>query len=430
MSYRTRSLLLLMALCLFVFPLLSGCGTNTTPRSNQQPGLSSTRPVKPFEAGPYNCKGSTHIASNGGATPRSLYFGGNRGNLYAVNAQTGSLRWCIRLSDPAPQITPRPCPFAHCPSIPAFLIVGTPAVVDGVVYVCVSGSDETGSTYAFNASDGSLRWHTASSCGMNSMAFMNNAIPLVDDGVVYSGLCALRAQDGQVLWQEIRANILQEGVFMPLAEADGILYASTQAAVYALNAADGSVRWRYPPHAEMTVGGLLAVSVSNQTLIVGTQGSVDQPETSAAYAVNIGNGSLRWYHLMGDYKGATFLNNVAYVSSGNSYLYAFNAINGTERWRSKLSYSPYPPIVAQGILYTNSNGAYAVDSADGKVLWHQSLGYDQSFSFGPSVVIDGTDFLSGTDGSGGGTIYALDARTGAEYWHSAAIDQLSPPAVA
>ena len=370
-----------------------------------------------------------HVAASSGAIPRSLYFGGDRGSLYAINAQTGELRWCIRLNDAAPQITPPPCPFAHCPSIPSFLIIGTPAVVDGVVYVCVSGSDETGTTYAFNARDGSLRWHTESSCGMNSMAFNNNAIPLVYNGVVYSGLCALRAQDGQVLWKESRANIVQEGAYMPLAEADGVLYVSTQAAVYALNAADGSVRWRYPPHAYMTVGGLLAVSVSNQTLIVGTEGSVDQPETSAAYAVNIGNGSLRWYHLMGDYKGAVLFNNVAYVSSGDEYMYALNAVSGNELWRTKLAYSPwYGPVLAQGILYTNSNGAYAIDSSDGKILWHQLLGADQSFSFGPSVVVDGIDYLSGTDGHGTSGIYALNAKTGAEYWHSAGINQISPPA--
>lgn len=429
MSYRTRSLLLSIAFCLLVFPLLSSCGMNTTPTSNQRPGLSTTRPVKPFVAGLYNCKENMHVAASGGATPRSLYFGDNRGNLYAVNAQTGSLRWCVHLNVPALQHT-IPCPFKHCPSMPAFIFVGTPAVVDGVVYVCVSGIPETGSTYAFNARDGSLRWHTESHCWMNSMAFYNTAVPLVNNGIVYSGLAALRAQDGQVIWKESRASIAQEGAFMPLGVADGVLYANTQAAAYAINAADGSVRWRYPSHALITVGGPLAISFSSQTLIIGSVGSVDQPETSAAYAVNIGNGSLRWYHLMGDYKGATFVNNVAYVSSGDSYLYAFNAISGHQLWRTRLDYSPYPPITAQGIVYTNSDGAYAIDSANGKILWHQSLGYNQSVSFGPSVVADGTDFLSSDNGqSFVNTIYALNASTGAEYWHSTAINQISPPAV-
>jgi outer membrane protein assembly factor BamB len=385
--------------------------------------------VKAFVAGPYNCKESMHIAANSGATPRSLYFGDNRGDLYAVNAQTGSLRWCVHLNIPVQQIT-SPCGIPHCPSIPVFLFVGTPAIVDGVVYVCVSSFDKPGSTYAFNASDGSLRWHTESNCGMNSMAFYDTAVPLVDNGIVYSGIAALRAQDGQVLWKESRASIVQEGAFMPLGVADGVLYANTQAAAYAFNAADGSMRWRYPSHASITVSGPLAVSFSNQTLIIGTTSSVDQPETSAAYAVNIGNGSLRWYHLMGDYKGATFVNNVAYVSSGDGYLYAFNAIDGHELWRTKLDYSSYPPTAAHGIVYTNSDGAYAVDSANGKILWHRSLGYDPSFSFGPPVVVDGTDFFSSMGGRQGiSTIYALNASTGAEYWHSSGSYQISPPAV-
>ncbi len=432
MSYRTRRLLLVTALYLLVFPFLSSCGSNTTPTSGQQPGLSNTQVSQPHEAGPYNCKGSIHFASNTSASPepapRSIYFGAVGGNLYAVNAQTGNLRWCIRLSNPGAQINP--CTTPRCPP-PIPLILGTPAVVDGVVYVCASGGGETGYTYAFNASDGSLRWRTQSDCWSVSIPFGDYAIPLVSNGVVYSGLYALRAQDGQALWKETHINLAQDGELILLAVANGVVYACTEAAVYALNAADGSIRWRYPPHTYMTVGGPLVVSVSNQTLIVGTQGSVDQPQTSAVYAVNTENGTLRWYHLMGDYVGATFLNNVAYVSSGDMYLYAFNAIKGNVLWRSKLGYSAwYAPFMAKGILYTNSDGAYAVDSANGRILWHKSLGADQSFSFDPSVVIDGTDFLSNTDGHGISTLYALNASNGAEYWHSAGINQVSPLAVA
>jgi outer membrane protein assembly factor BamB len=422
------------AFCLLVFPLLSSCGSNTTPTSSQQPGLSNIRAAQPFEAGPYNCKGNVHVASNTSASPvpapRSIYFGGDRGNLYAVNAQTGNLRWCVHLDNPGAQATTPPCP-GHCPSFPSFLIVGTPAVVDGVVYVCGSGAGETGYTYAVNAGDGSLRWRTQSDCWVVSIPFGDYAIPLVSNGVVYSGLTALRARDGQVLWKETHINLTQDGELILLAVADGVVYACTEAAVYALNAADGSIRWRYPPHTYMTVGGPLVVSVSNQTLIVGTQGSVDQPETSAVYAINTENGALRWYHLMGDYIGATFLNNVAYVSSGDRYLYAFNAINGKMLWRSQLGYTAwYAPFMAKGILYSNADGAYAVDSANGRILWHKSLGADQSVSFDPSVVIDGTDFLSSTDGHGVSTLYVLNAGNGAEYWHSAGINQISPLAVA
>jgi len=421
-----------MAFCLLALPLLSSCGTNTTPTSSQQPGLSSTRPTKPYEAGPYNCKGSVHFASNTSASPapapRSVYFGAVGGNLYAVNAQTGNLRWCIRLSNPGAQT--HPCTTPHCPP-PIPLITGTPAVVDGVVYVCASGGGETGYTYAFNAADGSLRWRTQSDCWSVSIPFGDNAIPLVSNGVVYSGLSALRAQDGQVLWKETHINLAQDGELILLAVADGVVYGCTEAAVYALNAADGSILWRYPPHTYMSVGGPLAVSVSNQTLIVGTQGSVDQPETSAVYAINTENGTLRWYRLMGDYVGAVFINNQVYVSARDQYLYALNAINGKVLWRYKFIYPTYSPARAvNGTLYINIDGAYALNSANGSVLWHQSLGSSQSNDFIPSVVANGVDYLASTDGQGKSTLYALNASNGAEYWYSAGINQISPLAVA
>ncbi|HEY6543103.1 MAG TPA: PQQ-binding-like beta-propeller repeat protein [Ktedonobacteraceae bacterium] len=352
-----------------------------------------------------------HVAANSGATPRSLYFGGDRGNLYAVNAQTGSLRWCIHLNNPGPQITPQPCP-GHCPpSFQSYFTVGTPAIVDGVVYVCASSDGETGDTYALNASDGSLRWRTQSGCWSVSMPFGDNAIPLVDNGIVYSGLAALRAQDGQVLWKETHIDFAQDGELILLAVTDGVLYACTEAAVYALNAADGSLLWRYPPHAYMTPGGPLIVSRSNHTLIVGTQGSVDQPETSALYAISTDNGTLRWYRLMGDYAGAVFMNNQVYVSSRDQYLYALNVSNGKTLWRHKFIYPTYNPALAvNGTLYINIDGAYALNSADGSVLWHQLLGSSQSNAFSPSFVADGIDYLASTDGQGNSTLYALNSK--------------------
>jgi len=90
----------------------------------------------------------------------------------------------------------------------------------------------------------------------------------------------------------------------------------------------------------------------------------------------------------------------------------------------------YAPVIEKGILYSNADGAYAVDGTNGRILWHKSLGADQSVSFNPSVVVDGTDYLASTDGHGVSTVYALNASNGAEYWYSANIPQISPLAVA
>jgi len=62
-----------------------------------------------------------------------IYFGGDDGNVYAVNAVTGSQIWKRATNGPAP---------------------ATPAVADGTVYI---GSYD-GKFYALDAKTGALRW--------------------------------------------------------------------------------------------------------------------------------------------------------------------------------------------------------------------------------------------------------------------------------
>lgn len=425
MSYRSISLLSILAFFLLVAPLLSSCGSASMASSAHPTSSPSNRTPQSSAVAFASCQKSVYTASGSSvsspSTPRSIYFGGSHGDLYAVNAQTGSLRWCLDLNPSGTQA--KPCPGRSCPP-PSMLRVGKPAVVGGVVYVCAANGGENGYLYAFNAHDGSLRWRTQTDCWSVDIPFADYALPLVSNGIVYSGLYAVRASDGRVLWKS-HIDLSKEGELILLVAMNGVVFACTEGAVYALNAQDGSIRWRYPSHAFFDVGGPL--SVSNQVLIVGTQGSVNQPQTSAVYALNAENGSLLWYHLMGDYVGAAFLNNVVYVSSGDQYLYAFNPANGNIRWRHKFTYSVYNPVFAtNGILYLNIDGANALDSTSGKVLWHQSLGWNQSVDFLPSVVVDGVDYLVRVDGSGNSTLYALIASSGAEYWHSTTLPQISP----
>lgn len=433
MLYRTKPSIFMIALMLLLFPLLSNCGSSTSPSSNQHAATPSNQHMatpgkltpQPQDVVLSSCLDGARAPSVTTVSPssmqRSIYFGGASGNLYALSAQTGKLRWCIHASITGGARCPRPI---EC-FPPPFVTFGTPQVADGIVYVCASGSFGYGYTYAFNASNGSIRWRTKTDCWIVSIPFGDNATPLVNNGIVYSGTYALRAQDGHILWRS-HPNVATEGEYILLALVDGVIYGDTEGAVYAINAQDGSILWHYPPKSNMAVGGPLVVS--NQMLFVGTLGSVAQPETSALYALNAQNGSLRWYHLIGDYAGAALVNNVVYVSSRDQYLYAFNASTGVVLWRHKFSYPTYNPALAvNGVLYINIDGAYALQSSNGSILWRKSLGFNQSVNFIPSVVIDGVDYLASKGGSAGDdTLYALNASTGAEYWHISNINQISP----
>ena len=431
MPYRIKHSLFMVALFSLLFSLLSSCSTHTVSSSNQHTATPGNKTPIPQNVVLSICRGSAPSLSVTTISPlltqRSIYFGGASSNLYALNAQTGRLRWCIHASVTGGNRCSRSI---ECMP-PPFVMFGTPKVVDGVVFVCASGSFGPGYTYSFNATDGSLRWRTKTDCWQVSIPFGDYAIPLVNNDVVYSGTYALRAQNGYILWRS-HPNVATEGEYILLALVDGVIYGDTEGAVYAINARDGSILWHYPPKSNMAVGGPLVVS--NQMLFVGTQGSVDQPETSALYAINIANGSLKWYYLMGDYAGAALLNNVVYVASGDQHLYAFNISNGTLLWRYKFN-DPvsisYPTITPNGILYINVDGPYAMDSTNGSVLWHKTLGSSQSVFFTPSEVIDGVDYLARRGGGQGyDTLYALNASTGAEYWHISNFNQITPVTVA
>ena len=225
--------------------------------------------------------------------------------LYAVNAADGTARWCqhvqlIRTREPEhhPMVSSPP---------PPRMTFAMPRVVDGVVYVCIGGFGAY--TCAFTADDGTLRWWTPTDAGVASMPFMDFAVPLVRDGIVYSGTHALNAQDGTVLWR-IPIDTLTEGSLALHALVDETLYATTQRGIYAMNAQDGQIRWRYQPDRLSIVSG--PAVVSGRLLYSGTSAGFDRPQRPPAPTGN----------------------------SGKSYFCALDVETGTEVWRGALSQGP------------------------------------------------------------------------------------------
>ena len=109
-------------------------------------------------------------------------------------------------------------------------------------------------------------------------------------------------------------------------------------------------------------------------------------------------------------------------------------------WHDHFNYGAFtyaafdPTLTTNGVLYINSDGAYALRSDTGSVLWHNPLGTrgdvyvtpsvaDDINSFNPSVVAAGIDYLTGTNGRIT-TLYALNASTGAELWQSQKFPQV------
>lgn len=363
---------------------------------------------------------------------QSLYLstGGSAGGcLYVLNAANGTTRWCqqVKLVSVREVIYP---PMMSVPPPPQ-VHFATPRVVNGVLYVCVGSFGEYNYTCAFNADDGSLRWHAPTDGKVAAMPFLDYAVPLVSDGsdgkdrVVYSGTYTLNARDGSVLWRAA-IDTLDEGTLSLHALVDETIYATTHRGIYAINAQDGQIRWLYQPDTQSHMSG--PPVVADHLLYAGTGGSVAYPWKSYFFALDATTGAEVWRHHMGHYIGALVHDESIYVTSGDRSLYALDTKSGSLRWRHQFAApGQYPATIAENVLYINigTDAAYALRSEDGAVLWRQPLvsNPDGTFSFEASVVLGGAVYLARSDKRGKGVLYALDRRTGAECWRW----QTSPP---
>jgi glucose dehydrogenase len=157
----------------------------------------------------YNTVGSENYDCSPAVTNGVVYVAA--GNLYALNAATGSLLWSFDAGDN---------------------LLSSPAVANGVVYF---GSSDY-SVYALSARTGVELWSFRTGYSVYSS-------PAVAEGVVYVGsddetLYALNATTGVELWRYRTGD----SVYSSPVVADGVVYVgSYDHNVYALNARTGLI---------------------------------------------------------------------------------------------------------------------------------------------------------------------------------------------
>ena len=192
-----------------------------------------------------------------------VYFGSGDGNVYAVDAETGLLRWKFPTKD---------------------VVHSSPAVVDNTVYI---GSWDS-NLYAIDAETGLQRW--AFQAGQdpvihNQVGFQSS--PAVLDGTVYVGcrdahVYALDAATGRKKWDYPTSK---SWVIGTPAVRDGMVYVGTSdsSRFMALDAKTGRLRFNFDAKAYMfssaaLAGGLAYVGDHNGRL----------------YAIDAKTGKLAW----------------------------------------------------------------------------------------------------------------------------------------
>ncbi len=195
---------------------------------------------------------------------------------------------------------------------------------------------------------------------------------------------------------------------------NGIVYASGNNFIYALNASTGAYLWSYP------ITSNSSPAVANGVIYIG---STD----NKVYALNATTGAYLWSYVTGDsiYYSPTVVNGVVYITSYDERLYALNATTGAYLWIYAVTMSiSFSPAVANGVVYIGCDHTlYALNATTGAYLWS----FITTDLIGSSpVVANGVVYISS-----GYDIFALNATTGAYVWEYATRnDILSSPAVA
>jgi outer membrane protein assembly factor BamB len=178
--------------------------------------LHGSQPVKEVMPDPFDCYLSSPVVWNG-----ALYFGSGDGNVYAVDAGSGVLKWKFKTGD---------------------VVHASPAIANGKVYV---GSWDS-NFYALDAATGKEAWRfkTGEDPDMHNQVGIQSSAAVVD-GVVYFGcrdshLYALDANTGEKKWAY---GTKGSWVIASPAVRDGKVYFATSDSglVYALDAKTGDV---------------------------------------------------------------------------------------------------------------------------------------------------------------------------------------------
>jgi len=330
-------------------------------------GMTTEKAPRQFHRVKWKFPTGDRIISSPVAQGNVLYFGGDDGNIYAVDSETGRQIWKRTTGGPAP-----------C----------TPAIANGIVY---AGSYD-GKFYALSAQTGAIKWKFATegerrfeAKGLNGLQPKNQTMadqydvflssPVVVQGAVYFGsgdgnLYALDAATGQLKWKFKTGDVVHASP----AYADGVLFVgSWDSYFYAVDAATGKEKWRFH-------GGEDPL-IHNQ---VGFQSS------------------------------ATVVDGVVYVGCRDSNLYALEAATGKEKWKffNELSWVITSPAIVQNkVVFATSDSSlfHIADAGTGKSLLKQQA---KAFMFS-SPVVAGDVVLIGVMN---GTLQARDLKTGEALW--------------
>ncbi len=307
---------------------------------------------------------------------------------------------------PAPTDTPQPDPGSLYWSFQTGdAIWGAPTVQDGVVYI---GSDDK-NLYALDASSGEVKWKFATDDIVRSTpALANGNIYFEsDDGYLY----AVNAQTGEQAWRTDIGNTTEREVPDEKARvfdylqssptiADGTLYiGSADGYVYAVDAANGQIHWKF----DTTKPVRATPTVADGVVYVGSWNGF-------FYAIDAATGEVRWMYAASsvgnpDYfvrpiqSKALVTDGLVICASRKASAFALDIQNGQLKWEHRYGASMWvesSPMLQDDIIYIGSSGSQFVLSLEAETGKPRGFLQNLTFNWGTPALVDNTLYVGGT----------------------------------
>jgi outer membrane protein assembly factor BamB len=317
-------------------------------------------------------------AVSGGIVYVGAQDAGGLNRLYALDAVTGRQRWAFRTEGRT----------------------GSPVVSDGTVYV----ADDNTYLYALNAATGRRLWTTRLQGSMETPA-----PPRVVDGVLYATsaamgaagffghVYALDAHDGGLRWRFEAGSVIRSS---PCVSAGTVFVGSFDHNVYALDAATGRRRWTFRTGDQVATCPV----VSGGTVFAGS-------DDHRLYALEAATGRRRWAFSAGARVGVSPAVSGGVVCAGTDNpgsLYGVDAATGRQRWKTAFSsgIASAGLTTAGGLVYLGVDGhLYAVDAGSGRRRWKFAMGKGGVNSRSTAAVAGSVAYISGY-----GAVYAVSEK--------------------
>jgi eukaryotic-like serine/threonine-protein kinase len=296
------------------------------------------------------------------------YFGSTDGNLYAVDSESGAQSWKFDAKSRIPS---------------------SPAVAGGIVYF---GAYD-GNFYAVDASTGALKWKFQTGGERRFAGKHLHGVQPVAETMPDPFDCYLSSP---VVWK------------------DAVYFGSGDGNVYSLNAASGTLNWKFK------TGEVVHASpaIADGTLFIGSWDSY-------FYALDAATGQQKWrfktgedpdtHNRVGFQSSAAVVDGMVYVGCRDSHLYALDAKTGEKKWAfsGNGSWVVSSPAVRDGKVYfvtSDTSLLNELDAKSGAVL--HSIGFNHWYLYSSPALAGGMLYVGLTQGK----LVAVDLVTFKPAW--------------